>query len=120
MSLLPSKVREHLSSSDYQNYPQLSISEVKSRICKARKPQGIVPGDLPKKIVQNCADIIAVPAQSIFNCITRTAMYPRKWKIEHQIAIPKVYPPQDEDDLRNIAKTPFLSKVYESFLSQWL
>ena len=70
--------------------------------------------------MQNCADIIAVPAQLIFNNITRTSMYPRRWKVEHQVAIPKTYPPENEDDLRNIAKTPFLSKVYESFLAHWL
>ena len=34
--------------------------------------------------------------------------------------IPKTNPPSSEDDLRNIAKTPFISKVYESFVSQWL
>ena len=36
------------------------------------------------------------------------------------MAIPKKFPPENEDDLRNIAKTPFLSKVYESFLANWL
>ena len=121
ISLLPSRVRDFLSApSDQQLCPQLSVAEVKSRICKARKPKGIVTSDLPKKIVQNCSDIIAVPAQLIFNNITRTSTYPSKWKIEHQVAIPKTYPPEDEDDLRNIAKTPFLSKVYESFVANWL
>ena len=28
--------------------------------------------------------------------------------------------PASEDDLRNIAKTPFLSKCFESFLSDWI
>ena len=31
-----------------------------------------------------------------------------------------MYPPESEDDLRNIAKTQFLSKVYESFVADWL
>ena len=29
-------------------------------------------------------------------------------------------PPESEDDLRNIAKTPLFSKVYESFIGGWL
>ena len=82
--------------------------------------QDIDPGDLPKKLVQSCPDILAVPATIIFNHISKTAQYPDKWKIEQQIAIPKVSQPQCEDDLRNIAKTPFLSKIYEFFLAQWL
>ena len=28
--------------------------------------------------------------------------------------------PETLDDLRNIAKTPFISKVYESFIGEWL
>ena len=56
----------------------------------------------------------------IFNRITTTAEFPSQWKIENQIAIPKSYPPESEDDLRNIAKTPFLSKVYESIVGNWL
>ena len=43
-----------------------------------------------------------------------------KWKIEHQIALPKSYPPQNEDELRNLAKTLFWSKVYEAFIGGWL
>ena len=56
----------------------------------------------------------------IFNSILRTQQYPRQWVVEQQIALPKVHPPACEDDLRNIAKTAFLSKVFESFLADWL
>ena len=51
----------------------------------------------------------------IFNKLTASAEYPALWKIEEQVALPKVYPPENEDELRNISKTPFLSKVYKSF-----
>ena len=93
---------------------------MRNRIIKAKKPASIAPGDLPRKLVKTCADEIANPARIIFNTITRTATYPSSWKTEHQVALPKVYPPQDEDELRNIAKTPFLSKVYELFVAEWL
>ena len=87
---------------------------------KAKKPNGLVPGDLPKKLVQHCADTLAFPAQIIFNQITSSADFPTQWKIEDQIAIPKSSPPENEDHLRNLAKPPFLSKVYESFVGAWL
>ena len=35
-------------------------------------------------------------------------------------AIPKTSPPEDEDSLRIISKTPHLSKLYESFICDWL
>ena len=43
-----------------------------------------------------------------------------QWVVEHQIPLPKCYPPSSEDELRNIAKTAFFSKCFESFLSDWL
>ena len=41
-------------------------------------------------------------------------------EVRAKIAIPNVSQPQCEDDHQNIAKTPFLSKIYEYFLAQWL
>ena len=117
---MPPNIVAFLNTPDQSIVPRLSVNAVNKRIVKAKKPVGIVPGDLPRKLVQKCSDLIAIPATKIFNAITCTSSYPTEWKKEHQLAIPKSYPPENEDDLRNIAKTPFLSKVYESFLAQWL
>ena len=56
----------------------------------------------------------------IYNSILKSFEYPRQWVVEHQIPVPKSHPPESEDSLRNIAKTAFLSKVFESFLADWL
>ena len=117
---LPPNVQACLSNNDQSLPPVLSVSDVKSRIIKAKKNNGLVPGDLPKKVVQACAGTLAYPVSIIYNQITQCAVFPSQWKVEHQIALPKVSPPESEDQLRNIAKTPFLSKVYESFVGGWL
>ena len=72
------------------------------------------------KLVKQFPDLLAEPVTIIFNQITFSAVYPEQWKIEHQIPIPKGDCPENEDQLRNIAKTAFFSKVYESFLAEWL
>ena len=100
--------------------PTLSVQEVLFKINKAKKPNGMVPGDLPKKLVKMFAVTLALPITLIFNNISKNSEYPMKWKIEHQIALHKSYPPQNEDELRNLAKTPFWSKVYEAFIGGWL
>ena len=100
--------------------PTLQEYEVFMKISTASKPNGTVPGDIPKKVVQEVITELAEPATMLFNKITKTAEYPRQWVIEHATPIPKVKPPQDEDDLRLISATPFLSKVYESILGSWL
>ena len=91
-----------------------------TKLSRAKKPNSSVPGDLPKKVIQQFAAMLAVPVRVIYDNITSSSVYPQQWKTEHQIPVPKVYPPLSEDDLRNIAKTPFLSKAYESFIAEWL
>ena len=100
--------------------PVLSVYQVYKKIIRSKKPNSSVPRDLPKKIIQHFPSELAVPATVIFNAITTTAVYPEQWKTEHQIPITKVSPPESEDDRRNIAKTPYLSKVYESIIAEWL
>ena len=120
LSRLPLVTQHFLNNYDMSVAPELTPADVFARIMRAKKPNSSVPGDLPKKLVQQCADILAIPASLIFNQITQTAVFPDAWKIEYQIPIPKVFPPECEDDLRNIAKTAFLSKIYESFVGSWL
>ena len=86
----------------------------------AKKPNSSVPGDLPKKVVTSFSVELCKPVTTIFNAATKLGEYPRPWVVEQQSPIPKILPPTCEDDLRNISGTPFFSKVYESFLSDWL
>lgn len=117
---LAPNIQQFLSNQDQDLVPLLSTHRVLKRIKKARKPHSIVPGDLPPRLVKSFADILAGPVTLIYNQISITAEYPEQWKVEHQIPIPKVTPPTSEDELRNISKTPFFSKVYESFIGEWL
>ena len=54
LSNLAPNVQTFLKSNDRQVPPTLSISEVQSRIVKAKKPNGLVRGDLPKKVGYTC------------------------------------------------------------------
>ena len=40
--------------------------------------------------------------------------------MEYVTPIPKITPPETEEDLRNISLTSDLSKDYENFLAKWL
>ena len=117
---LPPNLQHYLSNYDQSVAPKLTTQQVLLRIMKAKKPNSIIPGDLPPKLVKRCAAMIAEPITTIYNTITTRSSFPSQWKIEYQIAIPKVSQPESEDELRNIAKTQFLSKVYESFVGGWL
>ena len=60
------------------------------------------------------------PITIIYNSILKSLEYPRQWVKEYQVPIPKVHPNASIDDLRNISKTSFISKVFESLLADWL
>ena len=105
---------------DLDSVPKISEYDVYQKICKSKKPQSIVPGDLPKKVVQEFSVELALPVSLIYNSILKHLEYPRQWVKEYQIPLPKVSPPSTEDDLRNISKTAFFSKCFESFLADWL
>ena len=77
-------------------------------------------GCIPTKILKKFSVEISGPVAKFFNLISVTQMYPKHWKEEISIAIPKQYPPESESQSRVISKTPFLSKLYESFICDWL
>ena len=119
MEKLPSNIQLYIANA-HSSPPILSEAQVFKKILKSKKPNSKVPGDLEPKLVKTFPEILAPPVTRIFNAICRTAAYPKCWKVEHQIPIPKVDNPETEDQLRNIAKTPFFSKVFESIVADWL
>ena len=82
-----------------------------------------MPGDVPKRLISEYPFMWAEPATKIFNTIIQSAKWPKHWKREHMITIHKTEDPRmvkDEDDVRSISKTSFLSKTLENILGDWL
>ena len=100
--------------------PVLEEWQVFKKLQKSKKPNSLIPGDLPVKLVKEFTPELATPITRIYNRITQTAEYPRPWVVEYQLPIPKVHPPLSEDDTRNIASTAYFSKQYESFIGDWI
>ena len=80
----------------------------------------MVPGDIKRKLVVECSVELAAPVTQIYNKITSSRKFPQPWTREQQTPIPKTHPPSSIEDVRNISGTPFFSKQYESFVSDWL
>ena len=95
-------------------YP-LTKEMIAKRIRTSKKPNSSVPGDVPPNLVNDLAEVIAIPAEKIFNCVP-TQHWPIPWKHEYQTIIPKKPNPKSFSELRNLSCTNFLSKVLESFV----
>ena len=68
-------------------------------------------------MIKEFAAEIAEPTCNIYNTASTEGIWPVIWKQEIVTPIPKVYPPKNPDDLRKIAGTKKLSKIYEALLS---
>ena len=100
--------------------PYLSVPDVAGRLLKFRKPKSTVQGDIFPRLINRSAPSLAIPLTHIFNCININHEWPEVWKIEYVTPIPKNGTPQSMNDLRNISCTQLFSKIYESFVLEWL
>ena len=118
---LPDRVRNKITEPDVmKKAPVIQPEEVFEKFRQRKFKKSSVPNDVPPKLKREFGPEIASPAAEIFNSINRTGSYPRQWVQEWVSAIPKVSPPESEDDLRNISLTSDLSKDYENFLIDWI
>ena len=100
--------------------PYLSIPDVVARVLKFRKPKSKVKGDIFPNLVNRVAPSLSIPLTHIFNAITISHEWPALWKVEYVTPIPKKGSPQTPNDLRNISCTQLFSKIYESFILEWV
>ena len=85
-------------------------------ILKSSKKSSSVPLDFPTKIVTEFLPFLAEPVMNIFSRAIISGVYPTRWKTEFVTPLPKVLPPVNFGDLRNISLTEFLNKSFERFL----
>ena len=62
----PPSMREAMSQPDVSVIPQLEEYEVYKKICKSKKPNSTVPGDIPKKIVKEFSCELSLPVTIIY------------------------------------------------------
>ena len=97
---------------------QLLEENVAKRIKDYKKPNSTVPGDIPKVLIADVVDVLAVPLTGIYNACLAKTLWPRQWKREVVIPIPKTQTPKNYNDLRPISMSPLWSKILESIVSE--
>ena len=71
-------------------------------------------------MINECADLIAIPTTRIINISLQSKRWPAPWRTETQTPLPKKTKPVSYDDLRNVSCTNYLSKVMESYVLEKL
>ena len=121
LNLLPDSVKVKVQEpTNPEDLPDIPDYEVYDKIKRSKKPRSSVPGDLPRRIVQEFGPELATPAGKIFRNITKTGHWPKPWRAEYGTPLQKQKNPINEDQLRIISLTSYFSKVYEQFVITWL
>ena len=121
INLLPESVQVKINAKTREEeLPDILDYDVYNKIKKTKKPKSGVPGDLPRRLVQEFAPELAAPLGKIIRNIVQTRVWPKSWRVEYGTPLQKISNPINEDDLRIISLTSFLSKVSEQFVISWL
>ena len=78
------------------------------------------PDNLPSRILESFAHVLAEPITIIFNAAFSSSVVPKIWKESNIILIPKVQEPSNYGDTRPISLTSCLAKALEDFIVSWL
>ena len=80
----------------------------------------MVPGDVFPCLMTKFSDFFAIRLTNIYNTIIQTKIWPTRWKKDFVTIIPKKHHPEGLGDLRNISCTLLASKIFESYVLDWL
>ena len=103
-----------------QMLPQVSEHEVYARMMRLKKTRSTLPIDIPEKLRREVSLHLAAPLTNIYNDCLIHSVYPSLWKNEWVTPAPKVTNPHDISDLRKISCTSDYSKLFESFIKDWV
>ena len=91
----------------------LQRSEVSKMLRTCKKPRSKVAGDIFPHLVTRYSELLATPLTRIYNEVLRTGAWPKSWKNETVIIIPKKTKPDSLGQCRNLSCTP-LCLLYTS------
>ena len=75
---LPPRVREKINQPiNIEELPKLTEIQVLEKIKKANKPKSIIPGDIPKTLINECKENLSTPLNLIFQNLIKTLQWPK-------------------------------------------
>ena len=95
--------------------PTIHVWEVQKRLSKLNASKAGHPEDIPIKIIKEFSFELAEPLTTIFNAGLQEGVFPSVRKTASIIPVPKVKNPASANELRPIALTKILGRVFESF-----
>ena len=102
---------------DKSEIPVFKVSKVWLALAKIDTNKSTVLGDFPAKLIKQFAAYLADPFTNIVNASVAQREYPQIYKYEISTPVPKVYPTETTDQLRNISGLRNFDKIMEKLLA---
>ena len=97
---------------------QFHPSQVWLHLTKIKTNKATVRGDLPAKLIKEFAAYLAEPFTDVINTSLRRGEYPQVYKYEISTPVPKVFPPERIDQMRNISGLLNFDKIMEKMIAE--
>ena len=103
-----------------QKPPHVEEYAVYEKIKQLKNTKSTFNIDLPNKVRKEFSVDLTPPMTNIINSSLEEGVYPKLWKYEYVTPVPKITNPKLIKDLRKISSTSDYSKVFESFIKDWV
>ena len=100
--------------------PVIEIHQTQLKFENLVTNKSVYPGDIPTKLIVKCAYYLSVPLTAIFDQCFVDGIFPVCFKRAIISPIPKNKTPKVPSELRPISKTSIFSKIFESFIYNFL
>ena len=108
----------YISPFELEDIPQFKVVQVWDKLTQLKVNKSSVKGDIPSRIYKEFAVYIAEPLTHVFNSCLLQGEYPAIYKFEISTPVPKKYPVENIDQLRNISGLLTADKIFEKLLSE--
>ena len=103
-----------------EELPVIRPTEVYKKLLRLSPFKACGPDAIPNRILKLFASELSEPVTTIFNRLLSSGNFPSAWRDAYILPIPKASAVTCDNDLRPVALTACLSKVFEDFVVQWL
>ena len=98
--------------------PVFKVAQVWFALTKIKTNKSTVSGDFPAKLIKIFAAYLADPFTNLINASIAQGRYPQIYKYEISTPVPKIYPTESTDQLRNISGLLNFDKIMEKLIAE--
>ena len=103
---------------DVETVPIFQPIDVQKKLESIKTNKSVPPGDIPPTLAKMFAKELSSPLCDVINSSIKLGQWSKLYKKESITPVPKVFPPQSPDELRNISGLLLFNKIAEGLIAE--